>query len=61
VPLMYHHRNSDVVGLDLGRDRGQDQIPEQWNHSALQTTGLCILRSQVGTNPVESLPLPESN
>ncbi len=58
MPLTYHHRNSDVVGLDLGRDRGQDQIPEQWN-SALQTTDLCILRS-VCMNP-ESLPLPELN
>ena len=36
---------SDVVRLDLGRDRGQDQVLAHWprNHSALQQQTVALV------------------
>ncbi len=35
----------DVVRIDLGRDRGRDQVLVQWNHSALQQQA-CVFHAR---------------
>jgi hypothetical protein len=43
-PLKYKRRNSDVVGLDLGRDSGQDQVPGCTKEPfSVAATGACIV------------------